>query len=136
MKRQNIFAIALALCVGIALSGCASLGVSAGQALISAGQYVSSSTPAQVDNYAKAVNALTLVTLTVDGAVNLRKFDRDTLDKLDALNDICHDAFLKVKAAKDAGQSINYAALNAAIDSFRLYSASKGIPQVTTAPTN
>jgi len=119
--------IAFALLIAVSLAGCTTVG----QGLISAGQWVSSSTPTQITTYADATLAATLATKTVDALVNTVQFDRATLEEFNTLNEGVHNAWLPLKAAKDANQSLVYGGFQAALDAFNVYSVSHGVKPVT-----
>lgn len=128
---KNLRSIALAvLLIAPTLGACTTVG----QALISIGQWTSSSTPAEVATYADATLAATLATKTVDALVNTVQFDRATLTEFATLNDGVHTAWLQLKAARDANQSLTYGAFNAALDAFNAYAAAHKVAPVTVPP--
>ncbi len=123
MKRMLLIAGALAL--ALSAGGCTT--VASGLADVATS--LSSSSPAQVQTYAEATAAADLATRTVDLAVNNVKFSKATLTELQALNDSLHDAWSKLKAANDAGQSLSFAAFNAALSAYQTYRTEQAIPE-------
>lgn len=124
------FALAAVLVLG--LGGCTTLGATLGDL----GQSLSTSTPSQVNTYGDATAAAALATRTVDLSVSTGKLDLPTLQELQTLNDGIHAAWLKIKAAKDAGQSLSFAAFNAALAAYQSYRTNEGIPEAPAAPTS
>lgn len=129
MKRMLIVGVTLAL--ALTAAGCADFA----QGVSGIAQDLSTSTPAQVTTYAEATAAADLGTRTVDLVVLTGKLDTDTLSELSKLNDDVHSAWLKIKAAKDAGQSLTFAAFNAALSAYTSYRTSQGIKEAPPAPT-
>ncbi len=99
-----------------------------------AGSFTSSS-PSQVTVYGDATLAADIATRTVDLAVKTGKLDRATLLELQTLNDAVHAAWVKLKAANDAGQSLSFASFNAALAAFQSYRTSTGIPEAPKVAT-
>lgn len=102
------------------------------QGLAGIGQSFTSSTPSQVQTYADATRFATLATKTVDLAVQSGKLSRTTLDKLDQLNDTLHAAWVVIRDANSRGESLNFAAFNAALSAFETYRQQQAIPQATS----
>jgi PBP1b-binding outer membrane lipoprotein LpoB len=130
MKRMMLIAGALAL--AMFAGGC----TTAASGLASLATSMSSSTPQQVQTYAKATEVADLATRTVDLAVNNVKFSKATLIELQALNDSLHDAWLKLKTAKDAGQSLSFASFNAALAAYQTYRTEEAIPEAPSPATS
>jgi len=124
MKRMLLIAGAFAL----ALTSAACTSVASGVASLAT--EMSSSTPAQVNTYAEATAAAAIVTRTMDLAVNTGKLDKATLLELQKHNEGIHAAWLELKKANDAHQSLVYASFNAALASWRSYRTSVGIPEI------
>lgn len=117
--------VRLALVAGILLAtpGCTAIAAwTAGVA-----QNLSSSTPSQVTTYADAVVVVDAFTKTADAYVQTGKATPTQLDAIDAISDKVHDAFTKLKAANAAGQSLDFAALNAALALWSSYTTQQGI---------
>lgn len=117
----------IALGAMIALGGCTT--VASGLSDIATS--ISTSSPTQVATYADATIAADLATRTVDLAVNTGKLDRATLLELDKLNDAVHAAWLQLKAANDAGQSLTFASFNATLAAYQSYRTAEGIPEAS-----
>lgn len=113
-------AFALAFLVG----GCADI---AG-GVISTAQATTTETPSQEQAYADITISVDLATRTVDLAVASGKFNKATLTELGSLNDTVHAAWVKLRDAHAAHQSLNFAALNAALAAFDAYRSTHGIP--------
>jgi hypothetical protein len=124
---NRVLRFAAAACIAVALSGCASIAQFASGVATS----LSSSSPSQVSTYADATNAAILATKTVDLAVTTLTLSKATLTELQTLNDGLHAAWLQLKAANDAGQSLDYAAFNAALAAYQSYKTSQGISDAT-----
>lgn len=118
MKR---FLLVCALIVPLA--GCASLA----QSVSGIATSLSSSTPSQVTTLAEANQAATLVTKAVDIAVQTGKLDRGTLLELQVLNNDLHTALTSLNASNKEGNSLVYAAFNAALTAFNAYATKEGI---------
>jgi hypothetical protein len=131
MKRMIMLAGALAL----ALSSAACTDLASGVAGLATD--LSSSTPAQVTTYGEATAAATLATRTVDLAVTTLTLNKATLTELNSLNEAVHTAWLQLKAANDAGQSLSFASFNAALAAYQSYRVSQGIPEApATTPSS
>lgn len=117
MKRHFMYAgLALALLVAPACSTVANLATS-----------LSSSSVAQVNTLGDALQAATLVTRAVDLYVTTGHPDRGTLVELKALNEGLHTSLMDLQAANTRGQSLNFAAFNAALDAYNAYATLKGV---------
>jgi hypothetical protein len=90
-------------------------------------QHLSSSTPSQVSTYADAVLAADTVTRLADVAVQSGKLSVAQLQEIGAINEQVHSAFLRLKAANAAGQSLDFAALNTALQLWTSYTTAQGI---------
>jgi len=118
MKR-----LALVAALVLPLAGCTTIA----QWTANTAQSLSSSTPTQVSTFATAVLAADGVTKAADIAVNTGTLDRPTLQQISQISDAVHDAFTHLKAANDAHESLNFAALNEALRQWNAYTTSKGI---------
>lgn len=132
MKLIRSLAIAATLAAALSVSACADLAQFAANTATS----LSSSSPGQVTTYGTATAAATLATRTVDLAVNTLHLDEATLTELNSLNEALHAAWLKLKAANDAGQSLNFAAFNAALAAYQSYRTAQGIPEAPPTPAS
>lgn len=121
--NRKLLTIALVVAIGGGNTGCTTLA----QWTAGAAQSLSSSTPTQVSTYADAVLAADGVTKLADTAVNTGKLSRPVLVEIGVLSDGVHNAFVAIKAANDAGQSLDFAALNAALAAWVSYTTSQGI---------
>ena len=119
------------IALSFALGGCTTIA----SGLDTLATDLSSSSPTQVTTYYDATAAADLATKTVDLAVKTMKFNRATLTELQSLNDSLHTAWLVLKAANDANQSLDYAAFNAALAAYQSYRVSQAIPEATATPT-
>lgn len=115
-------AIAL-LAVSLSLGGCTSLasGVS------SLATELSSSTPSQVSTLAAAEQAATLITKSADLYVNTGSPNRAVLLEILNLSDALHTALGALEVANSAGNSLDYAAFNAALLAYQSYATNEGI---------
>lgn len=113
----------LACALIIPLAGCASLAQTASGIATS----LSSATPNQVTTLAEANQAATLVTKAVDVAVQTGKLDRGTLVELQTLNNSLHTALVNINSSNAEGNSLVYAAFNAALTAFNSYATQEGI---------
>lgn len=135
----------IGLCAALALTpfvtGCGTA-QQAAAFVIDTATSMSSSTPTQVTTYKDATLVADATTKTIGWlADNADTFHISlaTLQQLNAINDSIHDAWLKLKAANDAHQSLNFAAINAALTAYSTYKAEAAIPNppasVTTPTT-
>ena len=92
-------------------------------------QNLTTSTPVQVTTYADATAAADLVTRTADLAVATGKLPSSVLDAIGSYSDKVHSEWLKLKAAKDAGQSLAFQAFQDALSAFESYRTAQGIPE-------
>ncbi len=123
MKRLMSLTVAVLAIASVPLAGCTSVA----QSLAQTASSLSSETSTDVATYAQATQAAALTTRAVDLAVQNVTLDRATLTELSALNDGVHRAWLDLKAAHDAGQSLSFASFNAALDGFTAYATTKGV---------
>jgi hypothetical protein len=107
------------LAVSIALGGCAASLETAGNI----GQSVSTASPTQARTLAEALQTATLCTDAVDLYVRTGNPSRAALDELNILNDRVHSMLLDLQAANTRGQSLSFAAFNAALQAFNAYYA-------------
>lgn len=111
------------IALSLALGGC----TSTAEFFSNAATELSSSTPSQVTTLADAVSAATLVTNAADVAVQTGKLDRGTLIEIQALNEALHTALTVLETANSKGESLDYAAFNAALQAWDSYAVAKGI---------
>lgn len=123
MKRIIVFAGALALALSV--GACADLSAFAANTATS----LSTASPDQATTYGDATAAADLATKTVDLAVRTGTLNRATLLELQSLNDALHAAWLQLKDANDKGQSLSFAAFNAALAAYQSYRTSQAIPE-------
>lgn len=123
MRILRIGLLATALAAAIPMGGCTTLA----QWTAGAAQSLSSSTPTQVSTYADAVLAADGVTRIADLAVNTGKLSRSQLNAINSISEQVHTAFVSLKAANDAGQSLDFAALNTALAIWISYTTNQGI---------
>jgi hypothetical protein len=115
--------VTILACLAISLSGCAN--IAAGVTNIAA--TVAGSTPQQATTLAQAIQIADLVTKATDVAVNTGKLSRATLEEINALNDGVHAAIVNLEAANASGQSLNFAAFNAALQAFNAYTTANAV---------
>lgn len=113
MKKFAIVALASCLVFG----GCAQF--AAGVTNIAAS--AAGPAPGQVTTLSRAEQAATVITDAVHTLVDVHKFDREQLIIVSALNDALHSALTDLEKANAAGQSLNFAAFNAAMDAYNVY---------------
>ena len=113
----------LALAVVISLGGCTSLA----QFAASTATNLSSSNPSQVTTLAEADLAADTLVKVTKVAVDTGKLDSGTLHELQALRGGVRTALEALHTANAAGQNVNYAAFNAALDAYNAYTTLKGI---------
>jgi outer membrane lipoprotein SlyB len=118
MKR---FAI-VAICLAFSMSGCAN--IAAGLSNVAA--TVAGASPTQATTLGQAEQLATVATDAADVAVNTGKLPVATLKELAALNAAVHAAVTDLEAANAAGQSLNFAAFNAALQAFNAYKTANG----------
>ena len=111
------------IALSLALGGC----TSTAEFFSNAATELSSSTPSQVTTLADAVSAATIVTNAADVAVQTGKLDRGTLIEIQALNEALHTALTVLETANSKGESLDYAAFNAALQAWDSYAVAKGI---------
>lgn len=107
----------LGLGLAVALAACSTPGLGA---------------PITINTLATAELAGTLATRGVDGYVTTAKPDVTTLKQIQTLNNGLHTAIGDLEKAQAAGQSLSFAAAQAAEDAFVSYAISKGIPIPTS----
>lgn len=115
--------IAPLLALSLALGGCASIA----QFVISVAQSFSSSTPSQVSTLAAAVQADTLIATAIDAYVKTGTPTRAILLELQMIQKSLEAALVDLEAANTAGQSLDFAAFNAAISAWNSFASSEGI---------
>ena len=111
------------------LAGCTSIA----SGLSTVATDLSTSSPSQVSTYYDATTAANLAFQTIGVAATLPGVSHAQLIELQSLNEAVHSAWLVLKAANDAGQSIDYAAFNAAFAAYQSYCVSQGIPEAKPA---
>ena len=123
--RRTVRQIVIVLGVASAfvLGGCASTaGFIAGVAT-----EMSSSTPGQVKTLGEAYEAATLVATFADAAVLSGKLDRPTLLEIQALRGGVRTALGGLQTAQEGGKSLDYAAIDAALQAWNSYMTVKGL---------
>lgn len=126
---RNIARSLLAATLLVALAGCAGVASFA----VNTATNLSTAGPSQFKTYAEATAAVDLAHITIDvTAVNAKALGlhKPVLLKLQALNEALHAAWLDLKAANDAGQSLTYAGVQAAWDAYNVYRVQQAIPEV------
>lgn len=103
--------------IALSLSGCAQMA----SLFADAGAATTPPTIAQVSTLADAVQAATVATQAVDLYVNTAKPTPAMLKQLNADNEAVHSALKDLEAAQAAGQNLNFAAFNAALDAYNTY---------------
>lgn len=115
--------MALALMLALPLGACADVA----SFVTSTATNLSSSTPSQVTTLNEAALATDLVVKATKAAVDTNKLDLATLTKLQALRAAVRAAMNDIVAANTAGNSLDFAAFNGALDAYRAYATQKGI---------
>lgn len=117
--------VLIGLCCAALLGGCTSL--ASGVATIATS--LSSSSPSQANTLAGAEQAATLLTQAADVYVNSGvKISRAQLQEILLLSDAVHTALGTLERANAAGQSLDYAAFNAALSAYQSYATNENIP--------
>jgi hypothetical protein len=84
--------------------------------------------PTDINTLGKAYLAATLVNTGSDTAITTFHLTKDATDHLVALARGVHTALGDLQKAYDAKQSLNFAAFQAALDAYKTYAASLGVP--------
>ena len=121
--RKGPILLSLAFVAVLGLSGCTSVASFVAQTATS----LSSSTPSQVTTLAEAYQAATLVTTAADIAVNSGKLTRPQLLMVQALRGTLRTALNTLQDASNKGQSLDYAAFDAALQGWNSYATAQGI---------
>lgn len=109
----------LPLILVIGLSGCSTVAQFATS--------LSSPTASQATTLAEADLAADTIVKVTKVAVDTNKLDVGELTEIQALRQGVRTALDDLHKANTAGQSVNYAAFNAALDAYNAYTTSKGI---------
>lgn len=117
------FALAGLLFLMSGMTGCADLASFTTRAVTS----VSSATPGQTTTLEQAITAADLVTRLTKTAVDTNRLDRGTLVELQALRAGVRAALDTLIAADQAGNAVDLATFNAALQAWRAYAVQKGI---------
>lgn len=122
MKFKTLAGV-LALSIATTLGGCTTVA----QWTTDIAQNLSSSTPTQVATYADAVLAIDTFTRLADTGVNSGKLSVANLQTLSDIRTKVRAAYETIKAANAAGQSLDFAALNAALALWVSFATAQGI---------
>lgn len=121
---KKILICAVLLCTPLLTGGCTS--IASGVASIATN--LSSSTPSQVTTLADAVQAADTITKLADTYVTSGvTISKAQLLQMQALSNGVHTALVALEAANSAGQSLDYAAFNAALAAYNSYATTAGI---------
>lgn len=134
---RNLIHCAAAFALAIALSGCANFGTDLASFGVGTLTSMSTAGPSDLKTYIVATQAADLATLTMDvTAVNARALGlhKPVLQKLYALNEALHSAWLDLKAAHDAGQALDFGAIQAAWDAYNTFRVQQAIPEAPMPP--
>ena len=123
MKRILLRAGIISVLLALPLGACTTVA----QWTANAAQSLSSTSSTQVSTYADAVLAADAVTKLADAAVNTGKLNRAQLETIQSIRGKVRAAYEQLKAANDAGQSLDFAAINEALVLWSSYATAQGI---------
>lgn len=138
--KSRIFAFALVAGLALSQSACSTVDdyLGLGSTAASVGAAVTPITQTEVSAYADATLVATIAAKTTSFAAQnwqVLKLTHDNLVLLNSINDSIHSAWVDLHAAKLAGKSLSFTAINAAIDSYKTFQTEHALSAQPVSPS-